>query len=103
MESKDLNDQLQDQVDHVKSFTDATAVYVGKLVQPKKAIKDDDDDTAHLDTDASQQIHFMHSTAGHEFLVDKVLKPDEGITFDVFKDEAKSDVDDKKGDDEDEE
>jgi hypothetical protein len=102
MESKDLNDQLQDQVDHVKSFTDATAVYVGKLVQPKKAIKDDDDDTAHLDTDASQQIHFMHSTGGHEFLVDKVLKQDEGITFDVFKEEETKSEPDKKGDDSDE-
>lgn len=51
-ESTDLNDQLQELADFLKSFTKATAVYIGKLVSPKKPIKDFDDDSAHLDTES---------------------------------------------------
>lgn len=77
-------------MDFLKQFTSATAVYVGKLVSPKKAIKDEDDDRAHIDSDANQIIHFLNATDGHQFLVDKILKQDQGLTFDVFKDgEAK--------------
>ena len=73
---------------------------MGKLVQPKKAIKDDDDDRAHIDGDAQEIIHFVKATEGHEFLVDKRLRSDQGLTFDVFKDEeapAKTDEDAEDG------
>ena len=46
-ESEDLNDKLQDLVDHVAENTGATAVYVGKIDKPIKGIKDglaEDDD-----------------------------------------------------------
>ena len=33
--SEDLTDNLQDLTDHVKKFTNASAVYLGKLVTPK--------------------------------------------------------------------
>ena len=46
--SKDLSDELQDLVDHLKEFTDSTAVYVGKVVLPIKAITEGDNDTAHV-------------------------------------------------------
>lgn len=72
-ESKDLNDQLQELADFLKQFTSATAVYIGKLVSPKKSIKDDDDDRAHIDGDAAKIIHYLKATEGHEFLVDKTL------------------------------
>lgn len=52
-ESTDLGDQLQELVDFLKQFTKATAVYIGKLVSPKKSIGEADDDTAHLDPDAA--------------------------------------------------
>lgn len=77
-------------MDFLKGFTNATAVYVGKLEAPKKAIKEDDDDRAHFDADAQQIIHYLKSTEGHEFLVDKIQRQDQGLTFDVFKEgEAK--------------
>lgn len=50
--SADLNDQLQDLVDFLKMKTNATAVYVGKLVSPKRPITDDDDENAHVDNDS---------------------------------------------------
>ena len=39
-------------VDHLKSVSDSTAVYIGKVIQPIKEIKEDDDDTAHIDPNA---------------------------------------------------
>ncbi len=32
----------------LKAHTNSTAVYIGKLVQPKKKIKDNDNDKAHI-------------------------------------------------------
>lgn len=52
----------------------ATAVYIGKLVSPKRPISDEDDEFAHIDEEAAKIIHFMYATEGHEYLVDKVLK-----------------------------
>ncbi len=87
-ESKDLIDQMQDLADYLKEFTKATAVYIGKLVAPKKVIKDDDDDRAHIDPDAQNIIRYLNASEGHEYMVDAILKPDQGLTFDVFKEEA---------------
>ena len=50
--SNDLNDDLQALTDHLKEHTGATAVHIGKLVSPKKPIKDEDNDTAHIDTES---------------------------------------------------
>jgi hypothetical protein len=42
---------------------------------PKKKIKDDDNDMAHIDWEADQPkvIHFIKSSKGSEFMVDKYL------------------------------
>jgi hypothetical protein len=44
-----LKDQLQVLAEFLKDFTKSTAVYIGKMVSPKKPIGDDDDDRAHFD------------------------------------------------------
>jgi len=51
-------------------------VYIGKLVAPKRKIKDDDDDRAHIDADASNIIQYLNASKGHEYLVDAILKQD---------------------------
>lgn len=84
-------------MDFLKQFTKATAVYIGKLVSPKKSIGEADDDTAHLDPDAALIVHFLNATEGHEYLVDKVLRADQGLTFDVFKDAAVRDTPEEGG------
>ncbi len=78
--SDDLNDNLQELVDHLNSFTESSAVYIGKLVPPKKAINDDDDDVAHVDAEAPKIINFLNASESHEFMVGQVLPPDEGIS-----------------------
>lgn len=88
-ESNDLADQLQSLVDHLQDLTEATAAYVGKVVQPMKAIKEDSNDNAHLDHESKPQVQFLHATRAHQFMVDKILKQDQGITFGLMAPEPK--------------
>jgi len=85
--SDDLNDNLQDLVDYIKKFTNVESVYVGRLVQPKKDIADDDDEQAHQDEESQKIIQFLHDSEGKDFMKDKTLLIEEGkgITHDVFK------------------
>lgn len=92
--SDDLNDNLQQLVDHIHEFTGAESVYIGKLVAPKKAINDDDDENAHNDEESAKIIHFSHASKnGQDFMVDSVLLSEEGITHDVFKEGTGEDGD----------
>lgn len=54
--SSDLSDQLQNLNDHLKEGTKATAVYIGKMVSPMNKIGETDNDTAHLNSEATPQI-----------------------------------------------
>lgn len=76
-------------MNHLKFVSESTAVYVGKVVKPIKEIGEEDDDAAHIDPNAVDQIQFIHSDENHNFMVDKILKPDEGVTFGLFQEEAK--------------
>ena len=75
--SEDLNDNLQDLVDHLQEFTCATACYVGKVDKPIKGIssgmREDEDEKAHLIAKAQDEIQFGHASKGSEFMVDQVL------------------------------
>lgn len=82
--SDDLVDELGDLVDHLKYFTKATGCYVGKLVKPKKAITDDDNEKAHIDPEAEEVIKFIHANKDHEFIVDQILTKEQGLSHDVF-------------------
>ena len=53
-------------------------------MQPKKPIKDSDDDLAHIDENSEKVVVFSHADSKHEFLVDKTLNKGQGLTFDVF-------------------
>ena len=90
--SDDLRDQLQGLVDHLHDFTGATAVYIGELTKPIKGFKDglveDDDDTAHIIPNAKIEIQMKHASKDHQFLVDKVMKQTEGITYDKLYSDA---------------
>lgn len=52
MQSTDLADNLQELVDHLKTHTNSTCVYVGKVVKPYAKIKEGDNDQAHIDPNA---------------------------------------------------
>lgn len=84
--SNDLEDNLQELVEFIQEQTNATGVYVGKLVFPSKEIDEEADDKAHLDEEAPKVIKFLHASKGHEFMVDCVLSQEEApISHEVFK------------------
>ena len=59
-------------------------MYVGKVITPINPIKDGDDDTAHIKADAVPEIQFMYTTEDADFMIDKILKQDQGITYSLF-------------------
>ena len=92
--SDDLNKELPLLADHLEFFTGSTAVYIGKVVKPIKGISnglpEDADEWAHVIETAKPHIKFMHATNDHrEFLVDKILEQEQGITYRLFKEEEK--------------
>jgi hypothetical protein len=84
-QSHDLNDNLHGLVDMLKEATSATAVYIGKLARPFKPVNDGSTEDDHLNPDADPLIRFVHANKEHSFLVDKTLRADQGLTFEVFK------------------
>lgn len=63
------------------------------MVQPKKPISDRDDDKAHIDTSATPNIHFGYANPEHKFIIDKVLQPGSGVTYDLFNEVPTEDAD----------
>jgi hypothetical protein len=86
--SEDLTDNLDELANFLQEFTGATGVYIGKLVHPRKEITDDDDEKAHIDEENPKVINFLYSSKGHEFMTGKILKSDQGISHDVFKEQS---------------
>ena len=86
----------------MKKVSDSTAVYVGKVTMPIKEIKDEDDDTAHIDPNAVAQIQFCNSDDSHNFMVDKILKQDQGVTYSLFLEEPPTEEEVKEEEQEDE-
>ena len=90
--SDDLNDNLQELVEHLAEFTGASACYVGKVDKPIKGIKDglkeDDDENAHNIAGAQPQVQFLYANAAsEEILKDKILDQNQGVTFKLFQDD----------------
>lgn len=58
---------------------------MGKLERPRVKIEDKDNDRAHKDREAPKVVKFMFaSPADHSYLVEKTLKPNQGIAHGVF-------------------
>jgi hypothetical protein len=84
--SDDLNDEMDNLACLIQEFTNATGCYIGKLVPPRKEIGEMADDNAHIDDVNPKVIMYTNASKGHEFMVEKVLRVDQGLTHDVFKD-----------------
>eukprot|EP00347_Sterkiella_histriomuscorum_P009020 403342835 len=83
--SEDLTDNLDELAAFLKEFTGATGVYIGRLVKPRIDITDDDDDKAHIDEENPKVVWYIHATEEHSFMKGSILKSDQGITHDAFK------------------
>ena len=79
--SEDLNDNLTELCEYIHRNIKSTGVYIGKLEPKMKTIQDDDDDNAHIDTDAPEVLKFKHANQDHQqLMVGAVLNPDQGIS-----------------------
>lgn len=66
----------------------STGVYIGELEPELLPIKDDADETAHLDLNNPEVIKFKFANEDHRALLkNKVLRETEGVTHDVFSEE----------------
>ena len=84
--SEDLNDNIQDLTDHLNEFTGASATYVGKITKPiKTGLPEDAFDQDHLLPGAKAQIEFINASKDFDFLVGKILKQEDGVTYDLFR------------------
>jgi hypothetical protein len=59
-------------------------VYIGELEHPFQQIKEDDNDTAHINDKMPETIKFKFASEDHADLVGKNLAPSEGVTHGVF-------------------
>lgn len=84
-DSHDLEYELPLLVEHLKEHTGSTAVYIGKVQKPKRKIRDDQNDKAHIMPSAPEEIMIQYASEGCEFIVDKILKQEDGITYDLFR------------------
>ena len=96
--SEDLSDMLQDFTHFLKEHTGATGVYIGKLIRPHKPIKEDDHDKAHENAEAPEIIRYLHATPDHDFMINKTLTQEQGLTHDVFKPIAPKEGEEEKAD-----
>lgn len=92
--SEDLSDNLDELAAYLKDFTNATGVYIGKLVKPRRDISDEDDDKAHIDDENPKVVWYIHASEGQEFMKGNILKSDQGITHDVFREPEPEEGDD---------
>lgn len=82
--SQDLSDNLDELAEFLLEFTGSTGVYIGKLIQPRKQINEDDDDKAHIDTENPKVIWYIYSNIGSENMRGNILKNNQGVTHAVF-------------------
>ena len=100
--SADLNNNLQGLVEFLEEQSEATGVYVGKLVFPKRPIVDDAADNSHFDDEAPKVIQYTHASKTHSYMVDRVLSAEDGPrTHSVFEaaedEEAPAEEDEESG------
>mgnify|MGYP006091378023 CR=1 FL=1 len=84
--SDDLNEDIQALTNHLNEFTGASATYIGKIVKPiKTGLAEDANDQDHHLPGAKAQIEITNASAEYEFLIGKILKQEDGVTYDLFR------------------
>ena len=88
---QDLYSELQNLLDHVYESTGATAGYIGKVNKPilgtREGLAEDAKENAHIIPDAEDQIQFMYTTNSVDYLYERTLSKDVGVTYKLFRDD----------------
>ena len=70
--------------ERLKTLTNATGCYIGIYDQKRRPVKEDDDMDGHLDPSGTKVLRYIAWNEEHNFLDDKYLEPNEGVTFDLI-------------------
>ena len=70
--------------ERLKTLTNATGCYIGIYDQKRRPVKEDDDMDGHLDPSGTKVLRYIAWNEDHNFLDDKYLEPNEGVTFDLI-------------------
>ena len=70
--------------ERLKTLTKATGCYIGIYDQKRRPVKEDDDIDGHLDPSGTKVLRYIAWNDDHNFLDDKYLEPNEGVTFDLI-------------------
>ena len=90
--SEDPNDNLEDFAQYIHNNVGSTGVYIGQLEPPRRKIKDDADENAHLNLEKSEIIKFKYANEDHRSLINgTVLAPNQGISHKVFSEQMTED------------
>ena len=92
---------LQPLTNFLQEMTGATGVYVGQQRAHYRQIEEDDDDRAHIGEETPKLVWHLFQSADHEFMFEKALNEDQGVTHDAFKEKEEAvPVDDEQLDEE---
>mmetsp|Transcript_30134 Transcript_30134/g.42025 ORF Transcript_30134/g.42025 Transcript_30134/m.42025 type:complete len:637 (-) Transcript_30134:241-2151(-) len=78
-------------VQHLKDITDCTGCYMGlkeKGVIPAEPVQQEEGDEGDAPAASDLSLQYIAASDDHKFLIGQRLKGSQGITFDVFKDQA---------------
>lgn len=72
---------FQEIIDHLKQITGATEVYAAQLTKELKPTKEDDDENAHIDSNANTILRCTHDTST---IVKGNNLPNDGVVIELF-------------------
>jgi hypothetical protein len=82
---------LQNLLNHVHNHSGSTAGYIGIVNKPikgtREGLAEDAKENAHIIPDAKDQIQFMYTTDTVDFMYEKTLGQDDGVTFKLFRED----------------
>ena len=86
--SMDVEDLLPTIIEFLKSRAFAAAGYIGLQERMKRQITPLDDEKAHIDEESPLVIRYITATANSQFMLDQILKEEEGqATWSVWKED----------------
>ena len=68
----------------LKKLVNATGVYLALLDYKRKPVKEDDDETGHIDPSKQMVVRYIAWCQDHSFLKGKFLEVNTGVTYNLF-------------------
>ena len=97
----DIDDYLLRIIEHLKTRTFAAAGYIGIQEKIKRQITPLDDEKGHIDDEAPLVIRYIEATSNSRFLIDQMLKEEEGqATWSIWKEDEEEEIQDEENQEE---